>query len=278
MNEKRKFLTLFIDQMELFDSMSDEEIGKVMRAVKIYFENGEDKHADGLHELLNDRVVNMAFTALKISFTRANSYIDRRSETSSENGKKGGRPKKNALPPVAEKVEVKDKEEEVCEKPKKPNENLTEPKKAIEYNIIEYNIIDNNNSLSHTREAEVSKVEVKSSTPDDEVKKSNREKIAKVVGEGSLGQWIEMQQRRKGLTESQLVELMPPYEDFILEKGYTGLGSIGIRATFDKFYENHKFELNKQKHGTHFEVRGGGGERRKRGAAVEPGCGLKRRD
>lgn len=111
MDNKKAFL-MYYEYEEQLEELSDEELGKLVRAMFKFEKLGlEDKNLTPL--------ANMAFGFIKRNLIRDRENYDKRSETSKINGKKGGRPKN--------------------EKPKKPNSetyskpnNLTKPDKEKE--------------------------------------------------------------------------------------------------------------------------------------------------
>lgn len=108
MDNKKAFL-MYYEYEEQLKDLSDEELGKLVRAMFKFEKLGfEDENLSPL--------ANMAFGFIKRNLIRDRESYDKRSETSKINGKKGGRPKN--------------------EKPKKPNSetysepnNLTKPDK-----------------------------------------------------------------------------------------------------------------------------------------------------
>lgn len=108
MDNKKAFL-MYYEYEEQLKDLSDEELGKLIRAMFKFEKLGfEDENLTPL--------ANMAFGFIKRNLIRDRENYDKRSETSKINGKKGGRPKN--------------------EKPKKPNSetyskpnNLTKPDK-----------------------------------------------------------------------------------------------------------------------------------------------------
>ena len=106
----QKSFILYHDMWEQLSELSDEEIGKITRATFIY-------HATG--KIIDIwRLCNIVFKNIKTMLDRDRNKYDEYIEKQSENGKKGGRPKKSDSNPT---------------KPKKPTaffENPTKPKKA----------------------------------------------------------------------------------------------------------------------------------------------------
>lgn len=103
MAQGKKSFVLYCDQKELFDQLTDEQAGKLIKHIFAYV-NDENPAT-------NDVLLNLAFTPIKQSLKRDLKRYENIVERNRENGKKGGRPRK----------------------PKKPNgliQNPEEPKKA----------------------------------------------------------------------------------------------------------------------------------------------------
>lgn len=118
MDNKKAFL-MYYEYEEQLKDLSDEELGKLVRAMFKFEKLGfEDENLTPL--------ASMAFGFIKRNLIRDRENYDKRSETSKINGKKGGRPKN--------------------EKPKKPNSetyskpnNLTKPDKEKEKDKVKVN-------------------------------------------------------------------------------------------------------------------------------------------
>ena len=98
--ETKKAFLMYHDYEEQLKDLSDEELGQLVRAMFNYEIRGQETENLGF-------LSKMAFGFIKGNLIRDRQKYDRRSETSKNNGKKGGRPKT-----------------------KKPSENLKKPKKA----------------------------------------------------------------------------------------------------------------------------------------------------
>lgn len=117
--ENKKAFLMYYEYEEQLKDLSDEELGKLVRAMFKFEKLGfEDENLSPL--------ANMAFGFIKRNLIRDRESYDKRSETSKINGKKGGRPKN--------------------EKPKKPNSetyskpnNLTKPDKDKEKDKVKDN-------------------------------------------------------------------------------------------------------------------------------------------
>lgn len=100
--EKTSFL-MYIEYQELLEDLTDEELGKLLRAIFEYETTKKEPNFTGL--------LKMAFNFIKANLNRDRKKYDKRCETSAINGSKGGRPRN--------------------EKPNsKPNEKPKKPKKA----------------------------------------------------------------------------------------------------------------------------------------------------
>ena len=124
MDNKKAFL-MYYEYEEQLKDLSDEELGKLVRAMFRFEKLGfEDENLTPL--------ASMAFGFIKRNLIRDRENYDKRSETSKINGKKGGRPKN--------------------EKPKKPNSetylkpnNLTKPDKEKEKDKDKVKVNDKDN-------------------------------------------------------------------------------------------------------------------------------------
>lgn len=120
-NKKQSFL-MYYEYEENLEVLTDEQLGKLLRAIFKYEKLGFEPKNLGSLEL-------MAFNFIKGNLNRDKEKYDKRAETSAINGKKGGRPRK--------------------EKPnQKPNEKPKKPKKADNDNdndIVNDNDNDNGN-------------------------------------------------------------------------------------------------------------------------------------
>lgn len=115
---KNSFL-IYYEYEEQLSTLSDEQLGVLLRAIFKYEKYNEVPKLDG--------VLQLAFMFIKGNLDRDREKYDKRCETSANNGKLGGRPpsKKPNL---------------------KPNENLKKPKKADNDNVndnVNVNVNDN---------------------------------------------------------------------------------------------------------------------------------------
>lgn len=91
MMAKKSFI-LYLDQLEVLDALTDEQVGKLFRAIKA-FQSGED-----VEPYLTEQIVRVVFIQFKGNMLRDNRKYDEICERNRENGKKGGRPKTQENP------------------------------------------------------------------------------------------------------------------------------------------------------------------------------------
>lgn len=108
MNNKRKSFIIHIDSLEILDKLTDEQAGKLFRAIKAH-------HAG--EELELDLTTDLIFTPFKSQFDRDDEKYSKIVERNKNNGLKGGRPKTQEIP-------------EESKKPTGLSGNPEEPKKA----------------------------------------------------------------------------------------------------------------------------------------------------
>ena len=82
---KSSFL-IYLDYKEQFELLSDEELGKLLRAIMLYEETGEITELSGM--------LKMAFSFIKTQLDKDRQKYEEMCEKNRENAKKGGRPKK----------------------------------------------------------------------------------------------------------------------------------------------------------------------------------------
>ena len=111
---KNSFL-VYHDYKYIFEDLSNEDLGLLFRAIFEYEINRTEPNFTG--------IMKMAFRMMKQNLDRDRDKYDKRCETSAENGKLGGRPKKPNS---------------------KPNENLKKPKKPDNDNDI---VNENDNDI-----------------------------------------------------------------------------------------------------------------------------------
>lgn len=90
MAEGKKGFVLYADQKELFDQLTNEKAGELIKHIFSYV-NDEDPES-------KDIIINLAFTPIKQQLKRDLDKYEKRASNSRENGKKGGRPKKPEKP------------------------------------------------------------------------------------------------------------------------------------------------------------------------------------
>ncbi len=81
---KKSFL-IHLDSLEILDELSDEQIGKLLKAFRSYHLGLEPKL---------DQILRIAFKPFQLQFDRDSEKYKETSERNSLNGSKGGRPKK----------------------------------------------------------------------------------------------------------------------------------------------------------------------------------------
>ena len=86
MNTDKKSFILHLDMLSVIDGMTDEQAGRLFKAMRSY-------HMGSEVDL--DAVTSMAFSFFKMQFDRDNEKYHNRVESNRSNGAKGGRPKKN---------------------------------------------------------------------------------------------------------------------------------------------------------------------------------------
>ncbi len=115
MTDKKTSFVLPTDLLDDLDDFSDDEVGKIFRAILLYTNEAEEPCFD-------DRAVKVVFRHIKKYIDSANENYDKKVQANRVNGAKGGRPKKEAEenpknPTVIEKTERFSE---------KPNESHTE--------------------------------------------------------------------------------------------------------------------------------------------------------
>ena len=103
MTEKKTSFVLPTDLLDDLEDFSDDEVGKIFRAILIYTNETEEPDFD-------DRAMKVVFRHIKKYIDSANENYDKKVQANRFNGAKGGRPKKDAEenpknPTVIEKTE-----------------------------------------------------------------------------------------------------------------------------------------------------------------------------
>ena len=141
MSRKKKSFLLHIDSLEILDSLSDEQVAKLFRAIKAYH-SGED------FEL--DEITKLVFFPFKQQFARDSENYQDTCNRNKINGLKGGRPKKPKEPTETEKTHSvieepkkadndsdNEKDSDSDSKKDKPNRSACPPKKeSLDYERI----------------------------------------------------------------------------------------------------------------------------------------------
>lgn len=106
MAKTREYVKLWFSYDAYFESYTDEEVGRIVRAMIAYRKNGEQPNFEG-----NERFI---WPVVKRDIDESRLAQERAAETSRENGKKGGRPRKTpaALPKAPEEVKTEEPEQE----------------------------------------------------------------------------------------------------------------------------------------------------------------------
>lgn len=89
MTEKKTSFVLPTDLLDDLEDFSDDEVGKIFRAILIYTNETEEPEFD-------DRAMKVVFRHIKKYIDSANENYDKKVQTNRVNGAKGGRPKKDA--------------------------------------------------------------------------------------------------------------------------------------------------------------------------------------
>ena len=97
MTEKKTSFVLPMDLLDDLEDFSDDEVGRIFRAILIYTNETEEPEFD-------DRAMKVVFRHIKKYIDSANENYDKKVQANRVNGAKGGRPKKRCR-----------------RKPKKPN-------------------------------------------------------------------------------------------------------------------------------------------------------------
>ena len=89
MQLNKKSFILYTDSLNVLDDLSDEDAGKIFKAIHSY-------HSDGTYQL--DGLLNAVFTPFKTIFEKNEEKYQSVVERNKENGKKGGHPPKKGKP------------------------------------------------------------------------------------------------------------------------------------------------------------------------------------
>jgi hypothetical protein len=108
MAESKKSFVLYNDFEKVFEMLTDEEAGKLIKHLFAYVNNKDTE--------LEDRLLKLTFEPIKLQLMRDNKKYEAICERNKNNGMKGGRPKKNPKNPVGY-LETQNNPE----KPKKPD-------------------------------------------------------------------------------------------------------------------------------------------------------------
>ena len=141
MTEKKTSFVLPTDLLDDLEDFSDDEVGKIFRAILIYTNETEEPEFD-------DRAMKVVFRHIKKYIDSANENYDKKVQANRVNGAKGGRPKKDAEenpknPTVIEKTE------RFSEKPNKSHTE-TESESDIE-SVSEFECKPDGAAHTHTK-------------------------------------------------------------------------------------------------------------------------------
>ena len=92
MAESKKSFVLYNDFEKVFEMLTDEEAGKLIKHLFAYVNNKDTE--------LEDRLLKLTFEPIKLQLMRDNKKYEAICERNKNNGMKGGRPKKNPKNPV----------------------------------------------------------------------------------------------------------------------------------------------------------------------------------
>lgn len=85
----REYTPIPFEFLEELDGLSDEEYGRLIRAMQVYSISGEEPELEGVERLFWKRCRN--------TIDRYNESYEKRNTSNAENGKKGGRPRKPSV-------------------------------------------------------------------------------------------------------------------------------------------------------------------------------------
>lgn len=138
MAEGKKIVNIYVEWIEIFENLSDEQAGKL---VKHLFRYVNDQNPE-----LNDKLINMAFIPIKQQLKRDLKKWEMICERNKINGKKGGRPNKpkkpNGLfgnpnkPKKPDKDKDKDKDKDILNKQNKFKDEVREFKGKYEDKLL----------------------------------------------------------------------------------------------------------------------------------------------
>ena len=87
MSEKKSLL-IYYDYLQHFNFLTDEQTGKIIKAMLSY-------EIDGILPEFDETIMKMTFSFIKTNLDRDRAKFFERCSKNSENGRKGGRPPKN---------------------------------------------------------------------------------------------------------------------------------------------------------------------------------------
>jgi len=138
MAKDKKSFVLYVDQKEMVDQLPDEVAGKLFKLIYSYC---NDENPD-----VKDLLLGVAFAPIKQALKRDLKKYEERAERSKENGRKGGRPRKEQINDETQETQW------VKKKPRKPDSD------SVNDTVIDYNkLIDFFNSVTGKNSRTVSK-------------------------------------------------------------------------------------------------------------------------
>ena len=99
---EKKSLLLYYDYKSHFDFLTDEQVGKIIKAMLSY-------EIDGVFPEFDEPILKMTFSFIKSNLDRDKQKYLEKCEKNTENGKKGGRPRQNQS---NEQVKITDEQHE----------------------------------------------------------------------------------------------------------------------------------------------------------------------
>ncbi len=125
---KHKSFILHTDTLCVIKEMTNSKAGMLVKAILAYQAredgtSGRDEFAELFDEVMKDRTIRIVFAAFKAQFERDAEAYEEAVARNRSNGKRGGRPRKTAVPAEEEREEREPREESA-----KPSVNAETPK------------------------------------------------------------------------------------------------------------------------------------------------------
>ena len=128
----RKSFVLHKDSLQVLDDLTDEQAGKLFKAIKA-IQLGE--------EFEIDNITKIALSPFKAQFARDNEKYERIVERNKNNGLKGGRPKNEDNP----------------EEPKKPSGLITNPENPQKADSVSKSVSDSDSDIKHLDQSKIAR-------------------------------------------------------------------------------------------------------------------------